>query len=365
MKRKRYLIAVALLAIALILGALFSIRDLSNAGSAGKAEDYIAELARKVAEAEKTEQRVLVGKDGWLFFMGELRSISVGPFWGEAAAKVSRASRPKYADPLPAIVEFSKQCEKAGAELILIPVPAKSMIYADKISDAVKPGSNGKLPRLDVHHQEFYKKLKANGVQVLDLTDTFLERRFDKAGNMYCKHDTHWSSRACHLTAKLIADKARKKPWFKAVKKKQFLSQEKKLEISGDLWRYLKDRKAEAEHLPMVFTGTREAGQPGLMPVKRDRDSPVVLIGDSHTLVFNAGEDLHTRGAGLADHLALELGFAIDHIGVRGSGSTVPRIDLARRKDNLKGKKLVIWCFACRQFTESMNGWMTKVPVVR
>ena len=92
----------------------------------------------------------------------------------------------------------------------------------------------------------------------------------------------------------------------------------------------------------MVFVGKKEAGKTGLMPLNKDRNSPVLLIGDSHTLVFNDGGDLHTRGAGLADHLTLELGFAIDHIGIRGSGTTVPRIELARRKDNLKGKKLVI-----------------------
>ncbi len=86
-------------------------------------------------------------------------------------------------------------------------------------------------------------------------------------------------------------------------------------------------------------------------------------MGDSHTLVFH-DPDLYARGAGLPDHLALHLGFPVDLVGIRGSASTTMRIELLRRRDNLKGKKLVVWCFSCREFTESTTGWR-KVPVIR
>jgi alginate O-acetyltransferase complex protein AlgJ len=91
-----------------------------------------------------------------------------------------------------------------------------------------------------------------------------------------------------------------------------------------------------------------------------DKASPILLLGDSHTLVFHAGADLHGVGAGLADQLAAELGLAVDVIGVRGSGATPARINLLRRAradpTYLAGKKVVIWCFAAREFTES-SGW--------
>jgi alginate O-acetyltransferase complex protein AlgJ len=88
-----------------------------------------------------------------------------------------------------------------------------------------------------------------------------------------------------------------------------------------------------------------------------DRQSPVLLIGDSHNLVFHAGGDMHATGAGLPDHLAAALGFPVDLEAVRGSGATAPRINLARRRDNLAGKRAVIWCFTVREFTESNTGW--------
>ena len=73
---------------------------------------------------------------------------------------------------------------------------------------------------------------------------------------------------------------------------------------------------------------------------------------------------MHARGAGLPDQLALELGFPVDLVGVRGSGATPARINLARRKGGLAGKKLVVWVFGARELSEAAQGW-AKVPVVR
>jgi alginate O-acetyltransferase complex protein AlgJ len=95
-------------------------------------------------------------------------------------------------------------------------------------------------------------------------------------------------------------------------------------------------------------------------PALEDRASPIVLLGDSHTLVFHSGQELHGTGAGLADQLAAELGLAVDVVGVRGSGATPARVNLLRRAKAdpayLAGKKVVIWCFAAREFTEG-SGW--------
>ena len=66
------------------------------------------------------------------------------------------------------------------------------------------------------------------------------------------------------------------------------------------------------------------------------------------------------RGAGLADHLAAELGFAVDLVAVKGSGATPARVDFARKARHnaryLSGKKLLIWCFSVSEFTEG-DGW--------
>ena len=121
------------------------------------------------------------------------------------------------------------------------------------------------------------------------------------------------------------------------------------------------DKKSTREKLKLTQVGIKSGGE--LKPLPIDRDSPVLLMGDSHTLVFH-DSTMYAQGAGLADQLAFRWGFAVDLIGVRGSGASTTRIELLRRKDNLAGKKLLIWCFSFREFTESTTGWR-MVPVVK
>ncbi|MFW6286776.1 MAG: alginate O-acetyltransferase AlgX-related protein, partial [Candidatus Sumerlaeota bacterium] len=105
---------------------------------AREAESKKAEAFRQVIK-EQTELAVrknlnaLQGEDGWFFFVPELQNLLAGPFWGEAAANVSRASAPA-ADPMPAILKVKEDLDKIGIHLILVPVPPKAAVYPDKIS---------------------------------------------------------------------------------------------------------------------------------------------------------------------------------------------------------------------------------------
>jgi acetyltransferase AlgX (SGNH hydrolase-like protein) len=339
---------------ALVLGTFLQ----TPPAQADAVEDFLDALRVKVSAAEKVNRSVIAGKDGWLFFVPELRSLSVGPFWGERATAVSRSSKPEYADPLPAIVDFHEQLKKADIELLVVPVPAKAAAYPERLAPEV--GLDASQRRCDPRQQEFYELLGKRGVNVIDLLPLFVEHRDDPAA-MYCRTDTHWSGAAVALAAQAIADRVRDRPWLKDLKPAKYDVETREQEISGDLARLLDESQPARERLSLSFVGVRRGG--ALVPIEPERDSPVLLMGDSHTLVFHDPE-LFARGAGLPDHLALRLGMPVDLLGVRGSGATTTRIELLRRRDNLKGKKLVIWCFSFREFTESFTGWR-KVPVIR
>jgi acetyltransferase AlgX (SGNH hydrolase-like protein) len=338
--------------------------------SAARAADdatktFRTECAAQASKAEKANLLAVSGRDGWFFLRSELRHVGVGRFWGEHAAKVSAASKPKYADPLPAIIDFHQMLQKAGIELILLPVPPKALIYPDKVTDKITL-TDGKPPRLDASLQQFYESLRKKNITVLDLTPALIAAR-GKGGQMFCKTDTHWSGRACVLAAELIAKQIKERPWLKNVPRLKLATELKDVTISGgDLVRDAWTSESVAEKLSLRFVG-RKANNAGLTPVEPDSKSPIVLLADSHGLVFHDGGDMFARGAGLPDQLAAELGFAVDLCAGRGSGSTSVRITLARRarrdKNYLGGKKLIIWCFAARDLTESFSGWR-KVPVV-
>ena len=324
--------------------------------------DFLNDLGTKAAEAGKRNESVIAGSHGWLFFTGEFRALSIGPFWGANAAKTSRANNRSYVDPLPAIVDFHRQLKQAGIRLILAPIPAKAAVYPELASAKMEGKvSATEFPRIDVHHARFYQILREQGIDVLDLLPLFVKHRHDENGLMFCKTDTHWSGQGARLAAQAIAARIKTDDWYQATPKKMFSRVDREKTVTGDMARMVNESSPVTENLPLVYVGRKTSS--GLEPVEPKRDSPLLLIGDSHTLVFH-DPALHSRGAGLPDHLALELGMAVDLIGVRGSGATTTRISLLRRRDNLAGKKAVVWCLSFREFTESFDGWR-KVPVIR
>ena len=318
--------------------------------TAAETKPFIQALAEKAAKAETQKTTVVSGKDEWLFFAPELRAMSIGQFWGAPAKRVSRASNPEFADPLPAILDFKAQLDKAGIALIFVPIPAKATIYPDMISEH---GTG--TARTDEYHLKFYDILRKHGVNVLDLTPLFLRNRFTDAGPIYCKQDTHWSGHGCMLAAEAIAEAIGTPAWAAEIPKREIQTETHTITIIGDLWQALGDENLKKEQLRLTYV-KEEVGASW-------RASPVVLLGDSHNLVFHTGTGMHAQGAGLPDHLAHQLGFPVDVVAVRGSGATPSRLNLYRRRDNMKGKRVVIWCLSVREFTEG-QGWR-PVPIIR
>lgn len=330
-------------------------------GAADLEMKHLRMIGAIASTAEKENRTAVAGNDGWWYIVPELRAISVGRFWGNEAASVSRAVKREHADPLEAITDFHSQLKQAGIELVIVPVPAKVVIYPEHLrADLSYP--SGQLPaRLDVYDQEFYEVLRERGIDVIDLVPLFLNERKPAAEALYCKTDSHWSGRGAMLAATAIADHVRLRPWLKQLPTEKYTTEQLTINIQGDLGKIINEINPVIETLQITICGQKKGDR--IVPNEISRASPVLIMGDSHTLVFH-DPTLFASGAGLPDHVAQQLGITVDLIGVRGSGATTTRIELLRRKDNLEGKKLVIWCFSVREFTESETGWR-KIPVIR
>jgi hypothetical protein len=321
----------------------------------GKQQRLADELAAKFQALEKRNAHAISGADGWLFLAADLRFLSVGRFWGDVAPKVSRAQRPEQADPLPAIIDFRDQLKQRGIELLLVPVPPKLAIYADKILRDFDPSTDNPAPYL----HRFYDELRSRGAEVLDLEPLFLEKREGEHGPLFCRTDTHWSGAGCVLAARAIVERIRHTISL-APGANQYAAEWKPIEIKGDLAGLLPADipKPGGERIDVRTVVVKSTGK----AVQTDPSSPVLLLGDSHTLVYH---EFHAEGAGLIDQMADSFGFAPDLIGTRGSGATAVRTGLYRRSrrdpEYLAKKKMIIWCFAAREFTEA-DGW-PKLPV--
>lgn len=320
----------------------------------GEGSDHVPTPFNELLLANK-DKNVIKGKEGWLFLREEVEHLAAGEFWGEKASQVSKTNKKQFADPLPAIKDFARQLQAGGVELVLVPIPPKALIYADKLFEEEY------LTRIsdtaDVY-KTFYSELVDDGVTVIDLIPAMLAGK--KKHRMYCKTDTHFSGYGLQQVAKVVAEEIKKRDWYSSVPSVDYQVEGNKINISGDLATMLSPQ-GEKESIDLFFVTESDTGK----AVKFNNTSPVLLLGDSHSLVFSVGGDLHAKGAGLGENLASELAFAPDLIGVRGSGATPVRIKLYQKskkdKQWVKSKKVVVWCFAAREFT-GVGGWR-KVPV--
>jgi alginate O-acetyltransferase complex protein AlgJ len=270
-----------------------------------------------------------------------------------------------------------------GIDLLVVPVPPKAVVYADKVP-GISPDAN-ELPRLDTNHQAFYKLLRSKGVDVLDLTETLIKARTytapddetqadpllpGKPADTYCRTDTHFTPAACEIFARAIANHLKDRQWYAKLDRPlagKLETTMRTVTIRGNLLKpaatVIKDQAVlTPEKLRARFVGLPDGD--ALTPVPDEPSAPITLMGDSHTMFFRTGGDMFAKGAGLADQLMKELGTKLDVISNKGSGARTVRIRFyraAKDADYLAAKKLVIWCFSAREFTEA-TAW-GKIPV--
>ena len=318
-------------------------------------EDFRSALTIQATDAQTNDSRIVSGSEGWLFSVPELLHVSSGQFWSNDRNPLESTSDSINGDPLAVILDFKNQLSALGVELLLVPVPPKVLVFADKVHTS-QLSLPVPLPRLDQFHREFYNLLRNVDVDVLDLTETFIRERFSMESPLYCRTDTHWSSSGCVVAARQIAETIRERNWFSSLEStpESYRSQWLSSSIHGNL---TSERAELTDREEIQLRAVSREGPTGLKTVSTDPDSPIILLGDSHTLVFHTGGSMHATGSGLADQLAAELGLSVDLIAVEGPSATASRGKLLNRAKNdsayWQTKRLVIWCFSALEFTNS------------
>lgn len=300
-------------------------------------------------------EKVVAGKDGWLFFRPGVDSITGQPFLDESRQQMRYEGhelweKPVQPDPLLAIVDFHRQLQELGVELIVVPVPIKPSIHAEKLSsiDFSNPPKNRSW-------NDFLLRLKENNIKVFD-SRSILEKYAEKHGQAYLATDTHWLPGAMDDVAKSLATQV-KDEFADLFGSSDYILQASTLEGEGDISRMLTlpettHRHVQSVNIQQVMNGENELWQP-------ERDAEILLLGDSFTNIYSTMSLGWGRSAGFAEHLSYHLRTPLDLIGKNDSGAYVTREvlsqELARGRDRLTGKKLVIWEFAEREL--SLGDW--------
>ena len=283
-------------------------------------------LAEKAASADARQERFVEGADGWRFLPAELR-------FADKLASPDIASM--TAPAAGAIADFAAQLKVEGIQLVVIPIPPKALVKAAALgisADEAKKMREG--------WSAIMAALTLQGVQVLDLLPDY-DTLQDPA---FCLRDTHWSGHGIEAAVSRLAAAIEESG---LTVKKPAPAPWKETSIRGDLG-------GDPENVKLHFPEVNAAAK-----------APVLLLGDSHVLVFHQGGDMHAAGAGLPEQVGAFLGAMPEVLGVRGSGATSSRMQLARRArsepGSLKDMKVVAWVFAGREFTEA-DMWK-KVPI--
>lgn len=287
-------------------------------------------------------EKVIIGRDGWLFYSGDCDYL-MNPGFMEPGRMHKRDLAGDHPDVVAAIKKFASELKARGIRLILLPVPGKPLIYGDKLGAGEGRKGNKSF-------DEFKKQVEAFGVTVLDFTDDFIAMR-EKGEESYLKTDTHWTPAAMQFAAKKTANAiggAKPSPETGT-----------KIEISarGDIANMLK-----LPDVDVIFP--KQNVQIIQYDVVQDRNSDILLLGDSFTNIYSLDAMGWGMRAGFAETLAHELGRPIDVIARNDAGAHATRDVLSsefmRGRDRLKGKKVVVWEFAIREL--AIGDW-TNSPL--
>jgi len=305
--------------------------------------------------------KALAGADGFLFFNRSVAYVLGGDL----------AKQKKDRNPVPVIAAFRKLLAQHGVDLLFVPVPTKVEIYPDKAAsppdkaaappdkaasragkDAGMGAFAGKV--VNPFERKFLVELAAEGVETVDLLPAFLATRSDNKAPAYQAQDTHWTSRGLELAAKLVAERIRRYPWYKELAAHRRVYHERDATFSrhGDLQSRLPENE-RGRYAPETLTGHQVVDAAGNL-YDDDADSPVVLLGDSFTGVYQLMDCEH---AGVSAHLAKEIGYPLDLVMSYGGGPNVRQKLMRRGEAALGTKKLVIWMMTARDLYQFEEGW--------
>ncbi len=299
---------------------------------------------------DKGNEKAIPGRDGWLHFAPALDSLVGPPFLHSDQLRIREEAhklweKPIQPDPLAAIIDFHKQLAARGITLIVVPIPVKVAIQPDKISTRTIS-----RPLANRSSQTFVRALQENGVQFFDAKPV-LTGYVEQHGDAYLRTDTHWQPGAMQAVAEELATCIAKQ--FPGLSRAEGLhAQPQKVFGDGDIARMLTLPEGvglypgQEVQVRQILSGQQEFWQP-------DRSAEILLLGDSFTNIYSTDGLGWGRGAGFAEQLSYILQSPLDLLARNDSGAYVTREmlagELARGRDRLAGKKLVIWQFAERE----------------
>lgn len=242
---------------------------------------------------------VVIGEDGWLFTDEEFKRI-------------------KASDIEDAIVRIGKvrgKLEEMGIGLVVVPLPAKSDVYAEHLPAMMKTDYMAQA------YRDFSAGLEKSGMTVVDTRSALIDAK--TGGDLFLPSDTHWTPAGAKVTAQAVH------MTFEdagiALSAAQISgAQEEPVNVWGDLTKfitspdYAPEIGLKPENVP-IFRTVATAAADGADIFGGDSAVPVMLVGTS----YSANENWC-----FADYLRQSLSVDVVNVAKEGLGPGVPMLDL-------------------------------------
>jgi len=315
---------------------------------------YAARVRDLLARTPAT-QMALEADDRWLFYR---KSLEFGI--AEGIARQDSAH-----NPLPHLLRLQQFLQSRQVELLVVPVPPKSEVYPERLlGTRANAGPAGSIPATAIppnaivnpEGRAFLRTLQQAGIEVVDLLPPLLDAKGSDAEAtepLYQVHDTHWGWRGIVVAAEQLLTRIHAYAWYPEIagNSDAYSIAPTPMNRLGDLVERLPVERQVA-YPPDSLMGNRilKEGE----PVQPQGGSPIVLIGDSFTGVYELTD---CKSAGIGAHLAFGTGIPADIITSWGGGPNVRGRFLRARGHRLDNVRLVIYLMAERDFWNYPAGW--------
>jgi alginate O-acetyltransferase complex protein AlgJ len=291
-------------------------------------------------------EQVYLGPAGWLFYRPDVDYITGPPFLEPATIRRRALAAGVQPDPVKAIANFRDQLAARGIELMAMPIPMKPGVEADKLSDRAEQTAILE----NASFSEFKARMQEAGIRLFDPASALAQRKaVATSAPVYLQTDTHWRPETMEFVAEKLA----------AFIESAGISFQAPFQVSGkdvtgvgDIARMLK--LPESQNVYRPETVTIHEVMAGNAPWRPSKTADILLLGDSFSNIFSLGALGWGESAGFAEHLSRALGGRpLDTILRNSDAAFATREmlsrELARGRDRLAGKKLVVWQFAARE----------------
>jgi len=305
-------------------------------------------------------EKAYCGEQPWLFYRPGIDYLSGPPFLHPVQLHKRAAGGGEWTtspepDPRAAILHLHEQLSQRGIALIIMPTPIKAMIHPEKLTHRY---DQRQTELQNPSYERFKEEMERDGILIFDAAPALIGAKARSGQAQYLATDTHWRPEAVELAAEKLKDFIREHVPLPGLPPSGYRAERSEVTHLGDLAVML-DLPAKQRTFPREKASIRKVFGFGGEPWQAQKTADVLVLGDSFSNIYSLGAMGWGEGAGFIEQLSFALQRPLDRITRNDNGAFAMREglagELARGRDRLAGKRLVIYQFAIREL--AVGNW--------